>query len=87
MRRHPPLATPSPIDPVAHVAQLIEAHMAREKPRDADALVSTLRDLCDALTPDHGAEVVEQARGLWMERTRTERVRRYCPAEGYGGIR
>lgn len=87
MRRHQPPATPSPIDPVAHVAQLIEAHMTRAKPADVDALVVTLRDLCDALTPDHGAEVVEQAKAVWMERTRKDRLARYCPAEGYGGIR
>lgn len=81
-----PTATSGPTEPVAHVAQLIEAHMTRAKPADVDALVVTLRGLCDALTPDHGAEVVEQAKAVWMERTRKDRLARYCPAEGYGGV-
>lgn len=93
-RRLPALSTPiapsAPIaspDAIERAYALIAKHMDAHAPKDAGELVATLQDLCDAMAPDHGAELVERARALWLERTRVRRLATYCPVEGYGGVR
>ena len=81
------VATSTSPDAVERAYALIAKHMDAHAPKDAGELVATLQDLCDAMAPDHGAEVVERARALWLERTRVRRLAMYCPAEGYGGVR
>lgn len=84
-----PIASSAPVAPsdaVERAYTLIAKHMDAHAPKDAGELVATLQDLCDAMAPDHGAEVVERARALWLERTRVNRLATYCPAEGYGGV-
>jgi len=84
----PPATPPATPDTDAErVYRLLTSSMVSPSTfEDAGDLLRRLDELCEHLKSDYGAEVVAQGRALWLERTRTERVTRYTPAQGYGGV-